>query len=182
MIAKRFETPTYSRQAAIRQHRSSTVDQYRAPSEPSTMAIIRDRLAAPRNQLDGGSPTNATTSLSGTPLATFFEHPAQHHHTRKRLRQAPPSGLADTFGHDRATPQSSACLAPLRLFSPIGVTSPRSGFPFRQQLAIHQRLHWLWRGFTDVDSPDGSRLRDRTGNRHASTLIEYYGTTVTCFH
>src|SRR5258708_2043589 len=29
--------------------------------------------------------------------------------------------------------------------------------------------------FTDVDSPDGSSPRDRTGNRHASTLIEYYG-------
>ena len=30
--------------------------------------------------------------------------------------------------------------------------------------------------FTDVDSPDGSTPRDHTGNRHASTLIEYYGT------
>ena len=30
--------------------------------------------------------------------------------------------------------------------------------------------------FTDVDSPDGSGPGDRTKNRHASTLIEYFGT------
>ena len=32
------------------------------------------------------------------------------------------------------------------------------------------------RNHTDVDSPDGGAPRDRTRNRHASTLIEYYGT------
>ena len=30
--------------------------------------------------------------------------------------------------------------------------------------------------FTDVDSPDGSGPGTGTGNRHASTLIEYFGT------
>ncbi len=90
--------------------------------------------------------------------------------------QAPPSGLADTFGNSSYATIFRA-FSPLRLFSPIGsnVTEVELSVPGSNGNTPATSI-----GFgvvcTDVDSPDGSSPRDRTGNRHASTLIEYYGT------
>ena len=89
--------------------------------------------------------------------------------------QAPPSGLADTFGNSSYATIFHA-FSPLRLFSPIGsnVTEVEFSVP-----GSNGNTPATSTGFgvvfTDVDSPDGSTPRDRTGNRHASTLIEYFG-------
>jgi len=178
LTAKDFVAPTVS-QAAGNSTASiqSSVDQYRAalgavnnannPGQPSGRREIN---------WDGGSPTNATTTLTGTPLTTFLNTRGANITTRgSGFVQAPPSGLANTFGNSSYATIFRA-FSPLRLFSPIGsnvteveffVPGSNGGTP-----ATSTGFGVV---FTDVDSPDGSRLRDRTGNRHASTLIEYFG-------
>jgi hypothetical protein len=157
----------------------STVDQFRAALGATNNANNPGPLASGRREInwDGGSPTNATTTLTGTPLTTFLNTRGANITTRgSGFVQAPPSGLADTFGNSSYATIFHA-FSPLRLFSPIGsnVTDVVFSVP-----GSNGNTPATSTGFgvvfTDVDSPDGSNLRDRTGNRHASTLIEYYGT------
>ena len=125
----------------------------------------------------GGSPTNAATTLSGTPLTAFLNTRGANIATRgSGFVQAPPSGLADTFGNSSYATIFRA-FSPLRLFSPIGsnVTEVEFSVPGSNG-STPATSTGFGVVFTDVGSPDGSRLRDKTGNRHASTLIEYYGT------
>jgi hypothetical protein len=156
----------------------STVDQFRAalgavnngnnPGQPTGRREIN---------WDGGSPTNATTSLSGTPLTTFLNTRGANITTRgSGFVQAPASGLADTFGNSSYATIFHA-FSPQRLFSPIGsnVTQVEFSVP-----GSNGNTPATSTGFgvvfTDVDSPDGSAPRDRTGNRLTSTLIQYFGT------
>jgi len=112
---------------------------------------------------DGGSPTNATTTLTGTPLTTFLNTRGANITTRgSGFVQAPPSGLADTFGNSSYAAIFHA-FSPLRLFSPIGsnVTEVEFFVP-----GSNGNTPATSTGFgvvlTDVD-------------RHASTVIEYFG-------
>jgi hypothetical protein len=88
--------------------------------------------------------------------------------------QAPVDGLATTFGNPSYATVFKAFSA-ARLFSPIGsnVTDTVFFVPSGDANVIGAQA--TTRGFgvvlSDVDAPDGSRQ----GNRHASTLIEYYG-------
>jgi hypothetical protein len=157
----------------------STVDQFRAALGAVNNANNPGPLTSGRREInwDGGSPTNATTTLTGTPLTTFLNTRGANITTRgSGFVQAPPSGLADTFGNSSYATIFHA-FSPLRLFSPIGsnVTVVEFSVP-----GSNGNTPAASTGFgvvfTDVDSPDGSTLRNRTGNRHASTLIEYYGT------
>jgi hypothetical protein len=177
--AQRFVAPTVF-QAAGPSAASiqSTVDQYRAALGNFNNGNNPGQTSGHREiNWDGGSPTNAATTLSGTPLTTFLNTRGANITTRgSGFVQAPPSGLADTFGNSSYATIFHA-FSPLRLFSPIGsnVTEVEFSVP-----GSNGNTPATSTGFgvvfTDVDSPDGSRLRDRTGNRHASTLIEYYGT------
>jgi hypothetical protein len=177
--AQRFETPTVF-QAAGPSAASiqSTVDQYRAALGAVNNGNNPGQTSGRREiNWDGGSPTNAATTLSGTPLTAFLNTRGANITTRgSGFVQAPPSGLADTFGNSSYATIFRA-FSPLRLFSPIGsnVTEVEFSVPGSNGNTPATSIGF---GvvFTDVDSPDGSRLRDRTGNRHASTLIEYYGT------
>jgi len=176
--AQRFETPTVF-QAAGPSAASiqSTVDQYRAALGAVNNGNNPGQTSGRREiNWDGGSPTNAATTLSGTPLTAFLNTRGANITTRgSGFVQAPPSGLADTFGNSSYATIFRA-FSPLRLFSPIGsnVTEVEFSVPGSNGNTPATSIGF---GvvFTDVDSPDGSRLRDRTGNRHASTLIEYYG-------
>jgi hypothetical protein len=177
--AQRFETPTVF-QAAGPSAASiqSTVDQYRAALGAVNNGNNPGQTSGRREiNWDGGSLTNAATTLSGTPLTAFLNTRGANITTRgSGFVQAPPSGLADTFGNSSYATIFRA-FSPLRLFSPIGsnVTEVEFSVPGSNGNTPATSIGF---GvvFTDVDSPDGSRLRDRTGNRHASTLIDYYGT------
>jgi hypothetical protein len=176
---QRFVAPTVFQAAGTSAASiQSTVDQFRAalgltnngnnPGQPSGHREIN---------WDGGSPTNAATSLSGTPLTAFLNTRGANITTRgSGFVQAPASGLADTFGNSSYATIFHA-FSPLRLFSPIGsnVTVVEFAVP-----GSNGNTPATTTGFgvvfTDVDSPDGSRPDDRTGNRHASTVIEYFGT------
>ena len=177
--AKQFVAPTVF-QAAGPSATSiqSTVDQFRAALGATNNANNPGQASGRREiNWDGGSPTNATTTLTGTPLTTFLNTRGANITTRgSGFVQAPPSGLADTFGNSSYATIFHA-FSPLRLFSPIGsnVTEIEFSVP-----GSNGNTPATSTGFgvvfTDVDSPDGSRFRDRTGNRFPSTLIEYYGT------
>jgi hypothetical protein len=177
--AKQFVSPTVF-QAAGPSAASiqSTVDQFRAALGAVNNANNPGQTSGRREiNWDGGSPTNATTSLTGTPLTTFLNTRGANITTRgSGFVQAPASGLADTFGNSSYATIFHA-FSPLRLFSPIGsnVTEVEFSVPGSNgnTPAVSTGFGVV---FSDVDSPDGSRLRDRTGNRRASTLIEYYGT------
>jgi hypothetical protein len=155
----------------------STVDQFRAALGATNNANNPGQASGRREiNWDGGSPTNAATTLTGTPLTTFLNTRGANITTRgSGFVQAPASGLADTFGNSTYATIFHA-FSPQRLFSPIGsnVTEVEFSVP-----GSNGNTPATSAGFgvvfTDVDSPDGSRLRDRTGNRNASTLIEYYG-------
>jgi hypothetical protein len=177
--AQRFETPTVFQAAGTSAASiQSTVDQYRAALGAANNGNNPGQTSGRREiNWDGGSPTNAATTLSGTPLTAFLNTRGANITTRgSGFVQAPPSGLADTFGNSSYATIFRA-FSPLRLFSPIGsnVTEVEFSVPGSNGNTPATSIGF---GvvFTDVDSPDGSRLRDRTGNRHASTLIEYYGT------
>src|SRR5690349_23274590 len=156
----------------------STVDQFRAALGATNNANTPGQASGRREiNWDGGSPTNATTTLTGTPLTAFLNTRGANITTRgSGFVQAPASGLADTFGNSSYATIFHAC-SPLRLFSPIGsnVTVVEFAVP-----GSNGNTPATTTGFgvvfTDVDSPDGSRPDDRTGNRHASTVIEYFGT------
>jgi hypothetical protein len=157
----------------------STVDQFRAALGITNNANNPGPLTSGHREInwDGGSPTNAATTLNGTPLTTFLNTRGANITTHgSGFVQAPPSGLADTFGNSSYATIFHA-FSPLRLFSPIGsnVTEVEFSVP-----GSNGNTPATSAGFgvvfTDVDSPDGSRLRNRTGNRFPSTLIEYYGT------
>ncbi|MGH9539816.1 MAG: hypothetical protein ACRD3H_17965 [Terriglobales bacterium] len=156
----------------------STVDQFRAALGATNNANNPGQTSGRREiNWDGGSPTNAATTLTGTPLTTFLNTRGANITTRgSGFVQAPPSGLADTFGNSSYATIFHA-FSPLRLFSPIGsnVTEVEFSVP-----GSNGNTPATSTGFgvvfTDVDSPDGSAPRNHTGNRQASTLIEYYGT------
>jgi hypothetical protein len=176
--AKRFVAPTVFQAAGTTPGSiQSTVDQFRAalgavnngnnPGQPSGRREIN---------WDGGSPTNSTTSLGSTPFTLFLNTRGANITTRgSGFVQAPPSGLADTFGNSSYATIFHA-FSPLRLFSPIGsnVTEVEFAVP-----GTNGNTPATTTGFgvvfTDVDSPDGSGPGDRTKHRHASTLIEYFG-------
>ena len=155
----------------------STVDQFRAALGTVNNANNPGQVSGRREiNWDGGSPTNAATTLSGTPLTTFLNTRGANITTRgSGFVQAPPSGLADTFGNSSYATIFRA-FSPLRLFSPIGSNLTEVEFSVPGSNGNTPATSTGFGVvFTDVDSPDGSTPRDRTGNRHASTLIEYFG-------
>ncbi len=180
IAAKHFVAPTVFQAAGPSASSiQSTVDQFRAALGATNNVNNPGPLTSGRREInwDGGSPTNAATTLTGTPLTTFLNTRGANITTRgSGFVQAPPSGLADTFGNSSYATIFHA-FSPLRLFSPIGsnVTEVEFSVPGSNgnTPAVSTGFGVV---FTDVDSPDGSRLRDRTGNRFPSTLIEYYGT------
>jgi hypothetical protein len=177
--AQRFVVPTVFQAAGTSAASiQSTVDQFRAALGATNNGNNPGQASGHREiNWDGGSPTNAATSLSGTPLTAFLNTRGANITTRgSGFVQAPASGLADTFGNSSYATIFHA-FSPLRLFSPIGsnVTVVEFAVP-----GSNGNTPATTTGFgvvfTDVDSPDGSRPDDRTGNRHASTVIEYFGT------
>ena len=122
------------------------------------MAIIPDKTSGRREiNWDGGSPTNATTTLTGTPLTTFLNTRGANITTRgSGFVQAPPSGLADTFGNSSYATIFHA-FSPLRLFSPIGSNLTEVEFSVPGSNGNTPAASTGFGVvFTDVDSPDGS--------------------------
>jgi len=140
--AKRFETPTVF-QAAGPSAASiqSTVDQFRAALGTVNNAKKPGQVSGRREiNWDGGSPTNAATTLSGTPLTAFLNtraltSPHAEADLSKPHRRAWPTRLGT-----RATPRSSTRSARCGSSRRSGVTSPKSNSLFQAVMEARQRL------------------------------------------
>lgn len=124
---------------------------------------------------DGGNPNNTTTTIDGTPLTTFLLTRGAFITTLgTAFIQAPPSGLANTFGNPTYETIFRA-FSPQRLFSAIesNLTEVHFFVPGGGGPATTKGFGAV---FTDVDQPNGSGPGKKQGDRKASTLIEYFGT------
>jgi len=156
----------------------SVVDQFRAAVSGANNVNNGNNpgpLASGRREInwDGGGST--ATSLGATPFDVFLNTRGNRSITPDTgFVQAPPSGLADVFGNPSYA-NIFRTFSPVRLFSPIGSNITDTVFFIPNTAGATPAVT---KGFgvvlTDVDQPDGSGPGEKRGNRHASTLIEYY--------
>jgi hypothetical protein len=160
----------------------SSVEQFRAALGGNNNANNPGPIATGRREInwDGGSTTNTTTTVSPTPFTGFLQTRGALFTTRGTgFVQAPPSGLADTFGN--TTYQTIFQPFSLqRLFSPIGSNVTEVRFfvpvvPSPNAAQLPATVTGFGAVFSDVDQPDGSGPGTKKGNLGASTLIEYFG-------
>ena len=125
---------------------------------------------------DGGNPANTATTLTPTPILDAFlvGRGARFTTPGSGFVQAPASGLADVFGNASYATIFKA-FSQMRLFSAIGsnVTDTLFFVPGGGEVPATTRGFGVV--FSDIDLPDGSGPSPKQGNRHASTLIEYFG-------
>ncbi|HEU4833632.1 MAG TPA: hypothetical protein VFS90_04425 [Pyrinomonadaceae bacterium] len=152
----------------------SSVDQFRAAVS----------VPAGRREInwDGGNPTNEATSPADNPFTGFqvtrgalFTTPDGTGFVQAPAgTDVPPGGLAGFFNNPTYKTSFRAFSAS-RLFSVIGgrVTDVTFFVPGGGNIAA--TVNGFGAVFTDVDQPNGSGPATKRGNRHASTLVEYYG-------
>jgi len=162
----------------------SVVDQFRA-AVSGVNNVNNGNQAGPlangRREInwDGGSTTNTATSLGATPFDVFLNTRGNRSITPGTgFVQAPASGLADTFGNPSYA-NIFKTFSPSRLFSPIGSNVTETIFFIPGTAAgTAGPTPAVTRGFgvvlSDVDQPDETGPGEKRGNRHASTLIEYF--------
>jgi len=129
---------------------------------------------------DGGNPNVLDTTAPVTPFNVFLNMRGSQFTTPGLgLSQAPPSGgpqggLAVLFGNPTYGTIFST-FSPSRLFTAVGsnVTEALFFVPGTNG-TVPANVRGFGAVFTDVDQPDGSGPGGKHGNRHASTLIEYF--------
>ena len=155
----------------------STVDAFRDALGANNGVVAPPQpLTGGRREInwDGGGST--ATTETPTPLDTFLVGRGARFTTPgSGFVQAPVTGLAERFGNPSYATIFKA-FSPVRLFSAIesAVTDTLFFVPGVGEVRAATR------GFgvilTDVDLPDGTDdPAPKQGNRHASTLIEYFG-------
>jgi len=166
-----------------------------AASIQSTVDAFRARVGDPNNlnnpgplqkgrreiNWDGGNPNVLDTTAPVNPFLTFLNTRGSQFKTPGLgLSQAPPSGgpqggLAVLFGNPTYAKIFKA-FSLSRLFTPVGsnITEASFSIPGTNGTAP-ATVRAFGVVFTDVDQPDGSGPGSRLANRHASTLIEYFG-------
>jgi hypothetical protein len=130
---------------------------------------------------DGGNPNVLDTTAPVTPFNVFRNTRGSQFTTPGLgLSQAPPSGgpqggLAVLFGNPTYA-KIFRTFSPSRLFTPVGsnITEGLFFIPGTNG-TVPATVRGFGAVFTDVDQPDGSGPGGKRGNRHASTLIEYFG-------
>ena len=158
----------------------STVDAYRL-ALGDLNGNAAGPLAAGRRQIDwdGGGGVDTTTAPV-TPFNVFLNtRGAQFTTPGIGLSQAPPSGgaqggLVGLFGN-ASYGTEFATFSPLRLFTPVGsnITEALFFIPGSQG-GVRATVRGFGAVFADVDQPDGSGPGKKHGNRHATTLIEFF--------
>lgn len=125
---------------------------------------------------DGGNPANTTTTLTPTPILDTFlvGRGARFTTPGSGFVQAPAAGLAEVFEN----PSYAAIFkffSPLRLFSAIDSKVTDTFFFVPGGGEVRATTRGFGVVFSDIDLPDGTGPGTKQGNRHASTLIEYFG-------
>jgi hypothetical protein len=171
--------------------RSNDVSVFQAagPTGPSIQGSVdrfRDAVSVPagRREInwDAGSAAIQATNEAGNPFTGFqvtrgavFTTPDGTGFVQAPAgTDVPPGGLAGFFGNPTYSASFKAFSAS-RLFAVIGgrITDVTFFVPGGGGAAT---VNGFAAVFTDVDQPDGSGPAQKRGNRHASTLVEYYGT------
>lgn len=131
-------------------------------------------LAAGRREINWDGGGSAATSLVPTPFTGFLANRGGLFTTPGTgFVQAPPAGLASTFGNPTYDSIFQA-FSPLRLFAAIGSNVTEATF-FVPGAGGAATITGFGAVFADVDQPDGSGPGKKRGNRGASTLLEYFG-------
>jgi hypothetical protein len=161
----------------------SPVDAFRAALGNPNNGNNPGPLASGRREInwDGGNPNVLDTTAPVTPFNVFLNTRGSQFTTPGLgLSQAPPSGgpqggLAVLFGNPTYG-KIFRTFSPSRLFTPVGsnITEGLFFIPGTNG-TVHATVRGFGAVFTDVDQPDGSGPGGKKGNRHASTLIEYFG-------
>ena len=151
------------------------IDQFRLALGGINNASNPGPIASGRREInwDGGG-NNPATSPGPTPFITFLNRGANIVTPGTGFVQAPPSGLADTFGNQSYATAFQA-FSPLRLFSPIGSNITEIQIFIPGNGTTRALTNGFGVVFADVDQPDGSGPGNKKGNRGASTLIQYFG-------
>ena len=155
------------------------VDQFRAALGGNNGVVAPPQpLTGGRREInwDGGSPANTATTLTPTPILDAFlvGRGARFTTPGTGFVQAPASGLADVFGNPSYATIFTA-FSPMRLFSAIGSNVTDTLFFVPGGGEVRATTRGFGAVFSDVDLPDGTGPSPKQGNRHASTLIEYFG-------
>jgi hypothetical protein len=161
----------------------STVDAFRAvPGFETNNGNNPGPLQNGRREInwDGGNPNVLDTTAPVTPFNVFLNTRGSQFTTPGLgLSQAPPSGgpqggLAVLFGNPTYG-NIFRTFSPSRLFTPVGsnITEALFFIPGTNG-TVPATVRGFGAVFTDVDQPDGSGPGGKRGNRHASTLIEYF--------
>jgi hypothetical protein len=151
----------------------STVDQFRLALGANN-GNGAGPLTTGRREInwDGGG---SATSPGGSPFTVFLNNRgALLTSPGGGFIQAPPSGLATTFGID-AYGTIFKTFSAQRLFAPTGSNvSELTFFIPGTNGATEATTNAFGAVFTDVDQPDGSGPGGKRGNRGDSTLVEYF--------
>ena len=121
---------------------------------------------------DGGGST--ATSPGSTPFDVFLNTRGGRFITPgSGFVQVPVAGVAEFFGNTGYDSIFTA-FSPVRLFSPVGSNVTEAQFFVPGGGLVPAVTRGFGVVFTDVDLPDGSGPGKKRGNRHSSTLLEYF--------
>jgi hypothetical protein len=184
IVPREFVAPTVFQAAgSTAASIQSTVDAFRTvPGLETNNLNNPGPLSNGRREInwDGGNPNVLDTTAPVTPFNTFLNTRGSQFTTPGiGLSQAPPSGgaqggLAVLFGNPTYG-TIFRTFSPSRLFTPVGsnITEALFFVPGTNG-TVPATVRGFGAVFTDVDQPDGSGSGGKHGNRHASTLVEYF--------
>ncbi|HET9371488.1 MAG TPA: hypothetical protein VFO19_14610 [Vicinamibacterales bacterium] len=151
----------------------STVDQYRLALGANN-GNGAGPLTTGRREInwDGGG---SATSPGGSPFTVFLNNRgALLTSPGGGFIQAPPSGLATTFGI-ASYETIFKTFSPQRVFAPTGSNvSELTFFIPGSNGGTEATTNAFGAVYTDIDQPDGSGPGGKRGNRGSSTLVEYF--------
>jgi hypothetical protein len=153
----------------------SAVDQFRTAIGGGNNGNAAGPIDGGRREInwDGGGST--ATAVGPTPFDVFLNNRGNRSTTPGTgFVQATAAGLADLFVNPSYATAFTA-FSPSRLFSAIGSNITETSFfvPGHGD-SIPATTRGFGVVFSDVDLPDGSGPSSKKGNRHASTLVEYF--------
>ena len=153
----------------------STVDQFRLALGGGNNGNNPGPLAGGRREINWDGGGSLATSLGVTPFDVFLNNRGNRSTTPGTgFVQATPAGLADLF-QVASYATIFQPFSPSRLFAAIGSNvSEETFFVPGTAGATQAATRGFGVVFTDVDQPDGSGPTTKRGNRHASTLVEYF--------
>jgi len=160
----------------------STVDQLRAALGGVNNGNAVGPIATGRREInwDGGG-SSATSVVPNVFDGFLINRGARFATPGTAFVQAPPQGLADTFGR-QVLATSFQPFSPLRLFAPIGSNRTDAVFFVPGGANIRALTSGFGVVFSDVDRPDGTQPGVTVDGRLASTRIRYFGAAGTLIY